>query len=210
MLRRIWDVKSPLGAAGSVGDGEPEQTGQLGMLGTSRPAVAVGVTHGPKCANLTFSCSLKCVFVCPDVQRRGHVRELIRHLLHMARTTSQTCESRHHAECSVSCGANTDPGRPPTPRWICEEVPRSSLHRPFVTSVEATNREKPSVTRRFSFTDSAVPSEGINQSKKNDTWRPNIRKKTIKANVRERNAPENGRYVSFKTLFVSVLPIKSF
>lgn len=116
MLRRTWDVKSPSGPAGSVGDAEPEQSGQLGTLGTSRPAVAVGVTDGRKCANLTFSCSLKCVFVCPDVQRRVDVRELIRHLLHMARTTSQTCESRHHAECSASCGANTNPGRPPTGR----------------------------------------------------------------------------------------------
>lgn len=123
MLRRIWGVKSPSGAAGSIGDAEPEQSGQLGMLGTSRPAVAAGVTGGRKCANLTFSCSLKWVFVCPDVQRRVDVRELTRHLLHMARTTSQTCESRHHAECSV----NTDPGRPPTRRCTRLSICLSSL-----------------------------------------------------------------------------------
>lgn len=80
--------------------------GQLGTPVTSWAAVAAGNATGQKCANLTFSFSLKGVFVCPDVGSgldvRQRLRTLICHLLHMACTPSLTCESRHHAECCMS------------------------------------------------------------------------------------------------------------
>lgn len=80
--------------------------GQLGTPVTSWPAVAAGNAAGQKCANLTFSFSLRGVFVCPDVGSGLDVRQRLRslncHLLHMACTPSLTCESRHHAECCMS------------------------------------------------------------------------------------------------------------
>lgn len=67
MLRCFWDIKSPFGPAESVGDaGAPAR-----LARREHPAVAVGTSDGQKCANLTFSCSLKCILLCVQMYRAG-------------------------------------------------------------------------------------------------------------------------------------------